>query len=175
MRPMSQAYPLTMDTRELMARAQTALGVSQEKMGKLIGVSRRTIIRYQQRGGILFPGKWETLARACYPRDRALAIVLAARAGATLVDLGLEQPPPPPAPPAPPSPAPEASAPKRPAPLPEHMLDSILCAAASAMQASPQAASPPVFAAFERAVALGMSCEEVLAIMRPPKVASKRR
>jgi hypothetical protein len=49
------------------------------------------------------------------------------------------------------------------------MADSVVCVAAEAMQATPQAIRPSILAAFERAVALGMTAEEVLQAMLPEK------
>src|SRR5215475_11509350 len=80
---------------ELFSRAQLVLGTTQEKLGQLLGYSRRSIIRYQQRGHILLPHTIETLARACYPKDRAFAAAVAAFGGTTLVKLGIEAPEPP--------------------------------------------------------------------------------
>jgi DNA-binding XRE family transcriptional regulator len=147
----------------LFVRVRTALHLSQQKLGNLLGYSRRTIIRAEQRGKIVLPQTWETLARACHPRDRALAAELAAAAGHTLVSLGLEAPPAASAPPAAP----------RPAPSSRHMVDSIVCAAAEAMQTPPHAMRPALTAAFERAIALGMSAEEVLKGMAPARAAKK--
>ncbi len=142
---------------ELFLRVRTTLHLSQQKLGDLIGYSRRTIIRAEQRGKFLLPGTWEKLATACHPRDPALAEELAARAGRTLVDMGLEGAPPPVLP------APSLPAPSRPTtPSSKHMADSIVCAAAEAMQLPPHGIRPALVAAFERAFALGMSAEEVL-------------
>jgi hypothetical protein len=149
-----------MGVAELLQRVQGALGISQRKIGDLLGVSRRSIIRWQRGGATLSPTKWETLARACYPRDRDIAVQCAAYASQTLQSLGLEQPVPP-ASAAAPAPSP------RPPPSARHLADSVVCAAAEAMQLTPQAMRPGVFAAFERAAALGMTATEVLGAMQP--------
>lgn len=160
--------------RELLSDVQRTLLLTQEQLGRLMGLSRRTIIRYFQRGGTVLPNDWETLARAVHAHDRALAAELAAAAGQTLVSLGLESPPAPPAPaPAPRAPAP---APRR-EPSAQHLADSVLCAAAEAMNASPRAVRPGIAAAVERMIALGVTPEEVLAALvagtaREPTTAS---
>ena len=141
---------------ETLFRVQKALKVNQKRLAEILQCSPRTVIRYYQRGGFLLPSKYEKLATLCHPHDRALAAELAARAGKTLIDLGLERPPPPPLPP--PAPAP----PPRPAHAPRHLVDSIVCAAAEAMQSPPHAMRPALTAAFERAIALGMTAEDVL-------------
>jgi len=146
----------------LLSDVQRALHLTQDKLGELMGRSRRTIIRYYQRGGIILPDTWEQLARAVHPHDRALAAELAAAAGQTLVSLGLEVPPAPPGPAAAP-PAPARS--RRREPTTKHLVDSVLCSAAEAMNASPQAVRPAVAAAVERMIALEMSPEEVLAAL----------
>jgi hypothetical protein len=155
------SMPYVMSSAELFARAQMVLGVTQEGLGRLLGYSRRTIIRYQQRGGLLLPSHVETLARACYAKDRAFAAMIAARHGTTLVQLGIEVPAPPP-PPATAVTAPTSS------PSPRLLGDSIVCAAAEAMQATPQAIRPALVAAFERAVALGLDAPRALAAIEPP-------
>lgn len=164
------AHQPTMRVNELLIRVQQALGVSQRELGNLIGASRRSIIRWQQRGTILLAPTWEELARACYPHDRDLAAQCAAYAGQTLEGLGLERPPSPPqVPAANPLPPTVASAPARPRMVPGHMADSVVCAAAEAMQVTPQAIRPGVLAVLERVVALGMTAEEALQAMSPPK------
>ena len=144
------------DVSGTLCKVQSTLVMSQRQLGELLGCSRRTIIRYVQHGARLTADQWIAMARACHPRDPALAAVLAEQAGQTLVSLGLERPPPPPPPP---------PAPVRPAPSSKHLVDSIVCAAAEAMQTTPQAMRPALVAAFERALAVGMSADEVLAAM----------
>jgi transcriptional regulator with XRE-family HTH domain len=134
---------------------QETLQVNQKELAKLLGCSSRTVIRYYRGGGTILPTTYERLARAVHPHDRDFAVELAANAGHTLVTLGLEPPPPPPAPPSPPIPV-------RPAPSSRHMVDSIVCAAAEAMQTAPHVVRPALVAAFERANALGMTAAEVL-------------
>jgi hypothetical protein len=144
-------------SENVLARTQLALHMSQRELGELMGCSRRTIIRYMSSGAVLVPATWEKLARACHPHDRDLAAELATRAGQTLIGLGLEKPPAPPAaPPAPPPP------PARPAPSSRHLVDSVVCAAAEAMQTPPHTMRPALVAAFQRAVALGMTMEGVI-------------
>jgi transcriptional regulator with XRE-family HTH domain len=144
-------------TENLLARIQTSLHMSQRELGEIMGCSRRTVIRYMSGGATLLPGTWEKLARVCHPGDRDLAAELATRAGHTLLSLGLEKPPAPPAAPPPPAPAPV-----RPAPSSRHLVDSVVCAAAEAMQTPPHVMRPALIAAFQRAAALGMTMEGVI-------------
>jgi hypothetical protein len=152
---------------ELLLRMQRTLHLNQRELGELIGVSSRTMIRYYQRGGTILPHTYEKLAIACHAGDRALAAELARRAGKTLVEMGLEKPPAPPPPPSPPPAPATPPAPPRPQPTARHLADSIVCVAAEAMGATPQAARPAVIAAFERAVALGMTAQDALDAMAP--------
>ncbi|HSS48270.1 MAG TPA: hypothetical protein VLX28_04930, partial [Thermoanaerobaculia bacterium] len=110
----------------------------------------------------LGPDKLVALARATFPVDQALAARAAALAGTTLEMLGLVRPraaaPPPPAPVNPTSP---------------DVADSVLCAAAEAMNLPPQQLRPTLHAAFARARTLGLTVEMVADAFerRPPKVA----
>jgi DNA-binding XRE family transcriptional regulator len=145
----------------LLAAVRKELILSQSTLGKLVGRERRTVMRWQQGRANPYPWHWEAMARAVHPRNRALASQLAAAGGHTLVSLGLEAPAPPPAPP-PPAPAPAG-------PAPRHLVDSIVCAAAEAIQLTPQAIRPALVAAFERASALGMASDAVLGGLAPAK------
>ena len=148
---------------EMLYRVQRALGINQKHLAELLDCSERTITRYYDRGGQLTPNDYAKLATAVYPRDRALAAHVASRGGHTFESLGLERPP------APVAPAREA----QPAPAPAHLADSIVCAAAEALDASPKTMRPAIRAALERMVALGMTATAVLEAMppavKPPK------
>jgi hypothetical protein len=151
--------PPTMTFQQLMVGLIETLHVNSVGLAEVLGVSPRTITRYWKRGGSMAPSKAAELARKVHPVHRALAVELAAHAGRTLVELGIEAPPPPAVPPAP----------RAPAALHRHVVDAVVAVAAEAMQATPQAVRGAVLAAFERAVALGMTAEEVLAAMAPTK------
>lgn len=136
--------------RETLFRVQRAAGINNTTLAKLLGCSTKTIGRYYARGGVLLPHHWETLARVVHPRDPQLAAELAKSAGRTLAEMGLER-----------------------APTREHLVDSILCVAADALQTTPRAMRPGLAAALERMTALGLTAEEVLATMAatPPSAA----
>jgi DNA-binding XRE family transcriptional regulator len=146
----------------LLTRARSALGMSQEGFGELLGVSRRTMVRWQ--GGSSGPSyeNWMELVRHVHPKSRALAVEIATELEETLVSLGLE------APPAPAVTAPEIpAAPARPSPPVADLVDSIVCAAAEAVASTPQAIRPALLAAFERAASLGLQMDEVRGALRP--------
>ena len=88
----------------LIVHAQTALGTSQEELGKKLGVSRRTMTRWMRKQSYPSPLEWANLARLVYPRNRALAEQIASGLKESLVTLGIEAPPAPPPPPPPPPP-----------------------------------------------------------------------
>jgi hypothetical protein len=148
--------------------ARRALGVSsQGKFGSMMGASAKTGQRWET--GLSRPSHATLcdMARRVYPVDPALAAQLAAAAGTNLVALGVVKPPvaPQPAPPAPPV-AP-------PAPPVEDVVDSIVCAAADAMNALPRDVRPALIAAFARTRRLGLDLQTVedalkSATARPP-------
>jgi DNA-binding XRE family transcriptional regulator len=146
----------------LLVRASSALGMTQEAFGNLLGVSRRTMIRWQQGDNGPPFQDWCKLVRHVYARSPSLAAEIAAELGETLVTLGVEAPP---APVTPPAPTPEA--PARPVPPLGDLVDSIVCAAAEAIATTPQAVRPALLAAFERTASLGLALDDVRGALRP--------
>lgn len=85
------------ETRHMvLSEAKRALTLSNEGLGRLCGVSKRTVQRWWSGGGPIGP-EFHVLARAVYPRDPALAAKCARFGGTTLEALGVVQPPAPPA------------------------------------------------------------------------------
>jgi hypothetical protein len=150
----------------LITKAQLALGMSQERLGReVFGCSRRTMTRWVQgRNGPLLR-QWADLVRAVYPRDRALAVEIATAMGESLVSLALEA--------APPAAAQAGAAAARPAPPVSDLVDSVVCAAAEAMSLTPQVARPGLVAAFDRVASVSLTLDEVRAAMRPPPARKK--
>ncbi len=136
--------------RALYARTCEALRMTQQQFGDLVGVSRRTIIRWGPHPGLTAP-QWAELARAVHPLDRELAAEIAKGLEQTLVSLGLEAPP----------------RPASPAPTPRDLADSVVCAAAEAAGTTPQVMRPALFAAFTRACAVGLSAEQTRDALGP--------
>jgi DNA-binding XRE family transcriptional regulator len=140
----------------LLTQSQHTLGLTQETLGQLLGVSRTTMNRWQRRGGTkLLPSQLATLAGELVPADRDLASRLAAHHHETLETLGLVAPAPPP--------APAVVAPRVALP---HLVDSVVCAAADAVSQPPAALRPSLIAALERAQAVGLSVDELVAGLR---------
>jgi hypothetical protein len=88
------------------------------------------------------------LVAMVHPHDADLAVELAMTLGQTLESLGVVPPPPLPPPPAPPAPPPTPSA---------AIVDSVVCAAAEAMELTPGDVRLGLHAAFARAQELGLS------------------
>jgi transcriptional regulator with XRE-family HTH domain len=135
-------------TAALLIQARRHLGVSQGKLGEMLGSSQRTGQRWEQQGHTPSLNQLYKLAGLIYPMDPVLAAEIAAQGGRSLEQLGLVLPPAPPPPPPPP-------------PDPRHIVDTVVCAAAEAMQMMPQNIRPALAAAFRRARLAGLSVEVV--------------
>jgi hypothetical protein len=140
----------------LLAKAQIAMGLSQEKLGHdVFGCSRRTMSRWVQGQAGPSLSQWVDLVRHVYPHSRAVAAEIAAEMGETLVSLRLE------------TADAMVSPPPRPAPSLPDLVDSVVCAAAEAVAMSPQAIRPALVAGFDRVASLALSVEEVRGVLRP--------
>jgi transcriptional regulator with XRE-family HTH domain len=148
--PLKRSATIELPTRisELVVRARIKLGMTQAEFGDVIGRVGRTIQRYERGGAVLIASDYAKLATAMFPKDPAWAEALARRGNTTLEALGLVAPE-----------DPEAAAPP-PVPL-AHLVDSIVCASAAAMNAPPQTIRAAVVAAFDRAASLRLTVDEV--------------
>jgi hypothetical protein len=136
----------------LVKAVRHALTMSQNDLAKALGWSRRTGQRWAKHGG---PSSMvvQDMARLVFPVDAQLAAEVALAGGSSLEALGLVRP------------APPALPPPRPV-LPERVVDAVVCAAAEAMQVTPQQARPAVLAAFSCAQELGLVVEDVTRVLR---------
>jgi DNA-binding XRE family transcriptional regulator len=134
--------------------ARAILGHSQKSLGKWLHSSRRTAWRWEKGSSIPTDGQLAELAAAVYPKNRALAARIAAYNHETLESLGIEKPPAPP----PPPPAPPVTRPM--------LVELVVATAADVLGAAPSAARPAIQAAFERAVLLGLTAQEVAEELR---------
>jgi hypothetical protein len=142
-----RAAPVDHNAAHLLYLAQLALDTSQEGVGKVMGVSRRTITRWvRDQIRELAPGYAEPLARAVFPADPELAGRIAAAGDLTLQGLGLVM-----------------SDPK----ALRSRLDSVICAAADALDGSPRAVRPVLYAAFRRAREEGLRVEQIEEALAP--------
>jgi transcriptional regulator with XRE-family HTH domain len=163
----------SMSAAEIVVRAHMTLGGSQEKFGERFGASRRTVTRWVSGQSTPSESDVVTMAHLVYPHDAALAARIAEAVGGTLVSLGIEPPPPSPAMV---EPAPVAQPPPPPAKTlsAAQLVDGIVCAAAEAMDLSPRALRPALFAAFRKARELGVALEEAEEALAPAGAASAR-
>lgn len=151
---------------ELLVRARKTLGMTQAEFGPALGWSHKTALRWEWGRSEPDGPSMQKLLTLIAPIDVELATELAAAAGTTLESAGLA--PPPPAPPALPATAPDQHRAKH--ALPEVTLDDrtelVVHAAAEAMDAMPAAVRPMLYAAAARAIALGLTIEQLEASLR---------
>ena len=148
----ARVAPVLRDKHGLYVRTRRALGLLQREVAAIVGRHQRTIARWEAGSAYIYEEDWRKLAVVAYPKDAELAATLAAAGNTTLEALGLVAP-------APPARAPAAA--------PAHLVDSVVCAAAEAMNMPPQAVRSSVQAAFERAAALGLGLDDVRTTLRP--------
>jgi transcriptional regulator with XRE-family HTH domain len=132
--------------RALLTHCQMALGLSQEKLGELLGKNRRTIQRWQDGGFHPTADQAETLARALQPVRPDLAEEMRELARQAALAAGLTPP-------------------ARPATAEE--IDTILRAAADAWGTSPEAIRPAVAAAMQAAEDTGLEVSAIVAGLKP--------
>jgi transcriptional regulator with XRE-family HTH domain len=161
---MGQVDRLNRSITPLLFRARQSVGMSQEAFGDSLGVSKRTVSRWEAGGATLSPFQACQLARMVYPKDTVLAAELAGAASETLESLGLMVKAPAPLGP-PPVPAL--------APLPSRLVvDAVVCVAADALGAAPNTVRAALYAAFKRAKELRLSVDDVEIALAPAAPAS---
>jgi transcriptional regulator with XRE-family HTH domain len=126
--------------------AQFALGHTQRSLGALLGVSARTIMRYEAGNAVSYQTDFVKLAPLVYPRDPALAAELARAAGTTLEALGVKT-------------ARE--------PTSRHLVDAVVCAAGDAIDVPVRAVRPALLAAVVRAKELGLGIDDLISGLAP--------
>jgi len=151
-------------------RAQITLGMTQQELGETLGASRRTASRWAAGQSQPSIAQMHRLARMVHEAgDTALAADIATSCGDTLVGLGLAPVPRVEATGSPPA---ALLPPPRPSPL---VVDAVVCAAADEAGLTPSAVRGILRAAFMRAVALGLTAEDVAEALAPPKPAAARK
>jgi hypothetical protein len=149
----------------VLGEARRALGMTQRAFGYAVGASHRSAVRWDAGQSVPAAHHLHALAKLVLPRSRDLAVEVARAADTTLVDLGLEAPPPPPGPP-PPPPAPPAQHPT-PAARIEDLVDVLVLVAVEKSGAAPADARRWLRAVFERGTALGLSMADAERALRP--------
>ncbi len=134
----------TSDPRvDLLRRARGALGLDKAGFAAELGVSRKTLHRWETVAPNLDPRGWTRLAEAVRPENPSLAAKLAVHGT-----------------------APSAPQPAR-ATGTEDLVALVVYAAAEAAALPPQAVRPAVHAAFARAIALGLGLHHVRDALGP--------
>jgi transcriptional regulator with XRE-family HTH domain len=132
---------ITPDT--LLVQCRVALGLTQKEFGDIVGRTKRTVQRWEERGATLISSEVEALAHALNPVRPELAAQIAAVADTTLERLGIV-----------PAGAQNTMATSDP-------IDSVVRAAADVMGVTPDAIRPALAAAFARARAIGLDVQAV--------------
>jgi hypothetical protein len=145
----------TMDV-SLLYEASHCLSLNQHQLGELVGVSVRTVQRMYAGRSDLPPWGWTALARAVHPRDPELAARLAKAGGSRLAELGLVAPL-------------QASVLDA-----THMADSVVCAAAEAIDLSPRTVRPALIAAIRRARQMRLSLEDLEGALGTPERSNRK-
>jgi hypothetical protein len=139
------------DMRELLPLAQLALRMIQVEFAEFLGVSDRTMRRWEVSGTTFTYEMLLTVATAVHPKDPQLAGRLAAYHGLTVEDLGLGL-------------APDQA-----------VAFGILRAAAEAAGTRPHEMRPALAAALEHARAAGLTMDAAHALFAPGSLAKKKR
>jgi len=153
------------DLMPAVVKAQLTLLLNQKQLGDLMGSSQRTVQRWYAGRGWPSPYQLTKLVVAVHPRDPALARRLAAATGHTLESMGVVVPAAPP----------PVAAPPEPSPFTPLLVESVVSAAAEALDVSPRVARPAVLAAVERAKAAGLTVDDLLLVLRTAAPAKRAR
>jgi transcriptional regulator with XRE-family HTH domain len=145
----------TQTIRRLLLQARATLGLSQKDLARTLGASERTGERWSANASSPSADQLCKLARMVHPIDVPLARSIAREAGTSLEELELTPPA-------------ETAYPV------ERLVDSVICAAADAMDTTPRAIRPALLAAFTRARELRLDARAVEAALSPPPAPRKR-
>jgi transcriptional regulator with XRE-family HTH domain len=130
----------------LVIQCRIALGLTQQEFGDMVGCTKRTVQRWEDRGALLVQPEAEALVRAVHPARPDLAEQIAAALEMTLEQLRV---------------APREAASPMAMSDPPDPIDSVVRAAAEAIGVTPDAILPAIAAAFERARDAGLDVQTV--------------
>jgi DNA-binding XRE family transcriptional regulator len=151
----------------LLYEARRALHMNRQDIGKAIGWSYRTIVRWETRHTDVYSPSLLKIVPRVHAVDPQLAAEIAMACGSSLVQLGIGTVP---------AQNVAAAAQRTPVSL-QHLADSVACAAADALHAAPEAVRPALLAAFRRARELRMTFDDVESALTEalaPKVPTAR-
>jgi transcriptional regulator with XRE-family HTH domain len=141
---------MALASNSLLLQSRMALGLTQQAFGDIVGLTKRTIQRWEERGATLTPLEVEALAQALNPVRPDLAAEIAAAADTTLERLGI------------------APAEARSSMASSDPVESVVRAAADVMRVTPDAIRPAIAAAFARASEVGLDVQAVAEILKQP-------
>ena len=151
----------------LLSEARRVLGIpNQAALGELLGSSAHTGQRWERGQATMMPHQLQKIVSLVHARDPALAAEMAGAASTTLAQLGID-----PAPAQ--APAAASAAVVTSAPDPAFLVDTVVCAAAEAMDVMPEGIRPALRAAFRRARLARLSVEDIDAALNAPESTSK--
>ena len=153
--------------RPVLHEARRALRMTQTEFATAVEASQRSVVRWEGGTATPAPQHLANLAALLHPVNRDLASEVAAHAGATLISLNLEAPPPPPAPPVPPVVAPPAPPPARPPAKPVDLVDVLVLAAMLETGSTAPDARRWLHVVMKRARDIGLTIEEAEEGLRP--------
>lgn len=136
----------------LIRRVRDQVQMPQPEFAKRVGTSLRTLVRWELSQGAPHHEHLHAMVRLVYPRNRELAAQLASWAGTSTDAL-----------------VPEAQ------PTREHLVDSVVCAAAEAANLAPTPVRAVLAAGLARAVAVGLGIPDLLQALAPPNAGGKAR
>jgi hypothetical protein len=138
--------------------ARRVLVLGQRTLGERLGVSARTVQRWDAGESVPATFHWHEMARAVHPIDPGLAGRLAEVGGSSLAALGLAEPP---------TAVPSGAHDLR------HLADGVVCAAAESIDLSPRIVRTALLAAFRRARAMNLTMEDVESALAPESAARR--
>jgi DNA-binding XRE family transcriptional regulator len=158
----------------LTLHVRSVLGLNQQTLAKMLGLSRRTIQRWDSNRSDPYALHLGRMAVAVHPKDPVLAARIAERAGTTLEGLGIA--PPPARVEVPAKAIPDAPPALSPA-MKGHLVDAVVCAAADAISAPPATVRPVLLAALRKAAEVDLTVADLVQVLAPPPppTKSKRR
>jgi DNA-binding XRE family transcriptional regulator len=137
-------------TNVLMIECRMALGLTQKEMGNLVGKTKRTVQRWEDRGALLIAAEVAALVQALRPVRPDLAERIAAILDQSRAEIGLP-----------------ALAHGTIDATKADPIEAVVAAAARAIGVTPQAVRPAVAAAFARAVEEGLDVHTVNERLKP--------
>jgi DNA-binding XRE family transcriptional regulator len=142
--------------------ARQALRMSQRQLAELLGISERTVQRWDSKRSTPFATHMAQIAVAVHPHDPALAERIAERSGKTLEQLGVptakvETDATPPVP----APGPFRVPPE----MTGALVDAVVCATADVLGIPPAGARPALLAALRKAAHLELTVDVMLSVL----------